>query len=97
MAENQTTREKTDGRGKKRAGLEGKPVISVAEAAEKWGISVRRANQLCQDGRVIGAFKLTPRLWVIPADAPKPDDNRISSKRKPRNHPIKAEESVDEK
>ena len=77
MAENQTTREKTAGRGKNRAGLEGKPIISVAEAAEKWGISVRRANQLCQDGRVIGAFKLTPRLWVIPADAPKPDDNRI--------------------
>ena len=44
MAENQTTREKTAGREKKRAGLEGKPVISVAEAAEKWGISVRRAN-----------------------------------------------------
>ena len=59
-----------------------RPVISVQDAAERWGISVRRANRLCNDGRIVGAYKLTPRMWVIPANAEKPADGRLTPKKK---------------
>ena len=45
--------------------------ISVAEAAEKWGITPRVARGYCETGRVPGAFQ-TGRTWNIPADAEKP-------------------------
>ena len=45
--------------------------ISVAEAAEKWGITPRVARGYCETGRVPGAFQ-TGRTWSIPADAEKP-------------------------
>ena len=59
-----------------------RPVIGVQAAAERWGISVRRANRLCNDGRVAGAYKLTARMWVIPANAEKPADGRLTPKKK---------------
>ena len=49
--------------------------ISVREAAEKWGISVRRVQTLCSNGRINGAVRFG-RSWMIPADAQKPDDPR---------------------
>ena len=45
--------------------------LSVAEAAEAWGISARSVRNYCAQGRVPGAFR-TGRAWNIPADAPKP-------------------------
>lgn len=57
------------------------PVISVNQAAEKWGISRRRVNQLCQDGRVDGAYKLSARGWAIPSDTPKPCDARYGKRK----------------
>lgn len=32
--------------------------ISAQELGEKWGISKRRVNQLCVDGRIPGAQKV---------------------------------------
>ncbi len=49
--------------------------ISVKEAAEKWGVSVRYVQRYCVEGRVAGATKISG-AWVIPADAWKPDDLR---------------------
>jgi len=52
--------------------------ISIAKAAEKWGISTRRIRILCTEGRIPGAYK--PKVyWVIPEDAEKPKDERIKS------------------
>lgn len=45
--------------------------ISVREAAEKWGISMRRVQILCDGGRIPGAARFG-RTWLIPADAKKP-------------------------
>ena len=42
--------------------------ISIQEAVKKWGISERRIQVLCSEGRVQGAFRLG-RAWAIPADA----------------------------
>lgn len=53
-------------------------LITLKEATEKWGISERRIRILCSEGRIEGATKMGP-IWVIPADAVKPGDNRIKS------------------
>ena len=45
--------------------------ISVAEAAEKWGVTPRVARGYCEAGRVPGAFQ-TGRTWNVPTDAEKP-------------------------
>ena len=50
--------------------------INISEAAEKWGISTRRVQVLCKNGRIEGAAKLG-REWVIPATAEKPGDDRF--------------------
>lgn len=39
--------------------------ISAKEVAEKWNISRRRVQILCEEGRIEGAFKLSD-VWVIP-------------------------------
>ena len=52
--------------------------LSIRQTAEKWGISKRRIQVLCTDGRIKGAKKIDSS-WVIPADALKPKDERIKS------------------
>jgi hypothetical protein len=52
--------------------------LSVKQTSEKWGISVRRVNILCSEGRIPGATKIG-FYWAIPADAEKPKDARIKS------------------
>ena len=51
---------------------------SVREMAEKWGITPRRVQILCGEGRVEGAVRVG-RAWVIPSDAKKPKDERVKS------------------
>ena len=50
--------------------------ITANQAAVKWGISQRRVQILCADGRIGGVFKLG-EAWAIPANASKPCDSRI--------------------
>ena len=50
--------------------------ITANQAANKWGISQRRVQILCANGRIEGVFKLG-EAWAIPADALKPSDSRI--------------------
>ena len=49
--------------------------MSAKETAEKWNITRRRVQLLCEQERIEGAFKLSD-VWVIPADAKKPRDGR---------------------
>lgn len=52
--------------------------LSIRQTAEKWGISKRRIQILCSENRIPGAIKID-YSWAIPADADKPDDERIKS------------------
>ena len=52
--------------------------ITIQEAAKKWGISSRRIQVLCFEGRLEGSRKFG-RQWAIPADCSKPIDARIKS------------------
>ncbi len=48
-----------------------KEYITAQEAAKKWGITVRRVQVLCAEGRISGAIKHAS-VWAIPKDAEKP-------------------------
>ena len=52
--------------------------MTLKEAAQKWGLSDRRINTLCLEGRIEGAVKFG-LVWAIPKDAVKPKDERIKS------------------
>ena len=52
--------------------------LSIKQVSEKWGLSTRRINVLCSEGRIPGATKIGC-YWVIPAEAEKPKDARIKS------------------
>lgn len=54
--------------------------MSAAEAATLWGISARMINYYCVDGRIPGAQKIGA-TWIIPKDAPKPEDRRKKGNR----------------
>lgn len=49
--------------------------ITVKEAAEKWGVTVRRVQDLCKRGEIPGALRWE-RTWMIPADATYPSVKR---------------------
>lgn len=52
--------------------------ISAKEAAEKWNISQRRVSVLCSENRIEGAM-MVGNMWIIPSNAKKPLDKRVSS------------------
>lgn len=51
-------------------------MMTVKEAAIRWGITERRVTVLCKEGRIEGAYK-DGRSWRIPFDAEKPTDSRV--------------------
>lgn len=52
--------------------------LSIHQTSDKWGISIRRIQTLCGEGRIPGAIKIGS-YWAIPDDAEKPKDARIKS------------------
>lgn len=52
--------------------------LSVTQTAEKWGISTRRIQILCNEKRIPGAVRIG-YSWAIPDDAEKPADARIKN------------------
>lgn len=64
--------------------------VTAQEMAEKWGVSVRYVQTLCQKGRVAGAVR-RGRDWMIPADALRPADGRTRIA-KSHTEPIRAEQ-----
>ena len=54
--------------------------LSTTQASKKWGISPRRIQVLCAEGRIPGVFRVG-NTWAIPEEAQKPKDARIRSGR----------------
>lgn len=54
--------------------------LSIKQTSDKWGISGRRIQILCVQGRIEGAIKIGS-YWAIPVSAEKPKDERIKSGR----------------
>ncbi len=60
--------------------------LSVAQIAEKWGMSPRRVQALCNEGRITHAQRVGD-FWAIPDNAEKPVDarNKVVNKAKSIN------------
>lgn len=52
--------------------------FTVKEIAEKWGISPRTVQTMCNDGRIVNAVKFG-KVWAIPEGTEKPIDRRVIS------------------
>ncbi len=52
--------------------------INIATAAERWGVTVRRVQELCKKGQIHGATRFG-RAWMIPEEAEKPADGRMKA------------------
>ena len=50
-------------------------LLTTSETADKWNISRRRVSLLCAEGRIEGAIQ-KGKMWLVPADAKKPEDPR---------------------
>lgn len=66
--------------------------LSVAQTAEKWKMSPRRVQVLCNEGRIDGAQRVG-NMWTIPEYATKPSDARkkVNQNRKKINTNISIE------
>ena len=56
-------------------------MLTVKQAAEKWGVSTRRVQMLCKSGDIKGAA-LWERTWMIPDDAKMPsrtDNSKVEA------------------
>jgi hypothetical protein len=60
-------------------------LMTAKEAAALWGISQRRVQVLCDNGRVSGAERLGNDMWVIPNGTPKPLDGRTKMAKRQHN------------
>lgn len=54
--------------------------MTISETAEKWGLSIRRVQTICNEGMIEGVIKFG-REWAIPKNTEKPDDKRIKSRK----------------
>ena len=52
--------------------------LTIQQVAEIWGVSIRRINTLCNEGKIEGAMKFG-NTWAIPKEAEKPVDGRVKS------------------
>ena len=59
-----------------------KGYLSIREEAEKWGVSERRVNQYCAEGRIPGVQRFGTS-WAIPDTANKPGDPRKNKTHEP--------------
>ena len=54
--------------------------MTTKQAAEKWGLSERRLQTICNEGKISGVVKFG-KAWAIPVDAERRVDKRIKSGR----------------
>lgn len=62
-------------------------MMTIQEAAGKWGVSARRIQVLCSEHRIEGAEKFG-KQWAIPANTEKPKDARIRTGRYKKRGPL---------
>ena len=49
--------------------------MTIREASEKWGVSIRCINNMCHNGKIPNA-QMLGRTWAIPSDTEKPTKDR---------------------
>jgi len=67
---------------KRRSAMNG--YVKAEILAERWNVSVRQVQLLCQNGKIEGASKFG-NAWAIPENAPKPTrTGKLKPGRKPK-------------
>lgn len=56
-------------------------MMTVKQAAKRWGIFDTRITKLCREGKILGAIK-DGKSWLIPADTERPIDKRYKKTEK---------------
>jgi hypothetical protein len=51
---------------------------TIKEVAQDWGVTQRRVQILCSDGKIPGVTKFG-RSWAIPIGVERPDDKRVKT------------------
>ena len=51
--------------------------VSAKDKAKEWGISIRRVQKFCGEGRIEGVERFG-KIWLIPKEAQRPADLRFS-------------------
>ncbi len=54
--------------------------MTIKEASDKWGLSVRRVQTLCSEEQIDGAIRFSG-VWAIPSIAKRPVDHRVKTGR----------------
>jgi len=54
--------------------------ITPSEAGMAWGIKERRVQTMCSNGQIAGVVR-KGKMWLIPANTPKPIDGRTKEAR----------------
>lgn len=67
--------------------------LTVAEAADKWGISIRQVQFYCAQDMIPGAVKFG-RAWAIPVKAQKPQDGRYKVPTETQDHIIRSLQTI---
>lgn len=57
--------------------------VTAKEIAERWGVTTRRVQILCEQGKIYGVTRLG-KVWAIPKDAEKPADGRYRRSKEDR-------------
>ncbi len=52
--------------------------LTAAQVAAKWGLTVRQVQNMCSSGKIDDVVREN-RRWMIPVDAVRPDDHRITN------------------
>lgn len=52
--------------------------VTIKEIAPKWGVTRRRVQTLCSEGRIPGATRFGHE-WAIPVDTERPTDGRVTT------------------
>ena len=53
-------------------------IMTTKDAAELWGISIRRVQALCDSGKIPSANKIGD-VWLMPKGTQKPPDGRYKA------------------
>ena len=57
---------------------------TIRQVADEWGVTVRRVQMLCNDGKIPGAIKYG-KSWILPVDVVRPFDKRSLKGRRKDN------------
>lgn len=70
--------------------------MKIDEVAKHWGVSPRRIQALCSEGKIKGAIRFG-RAWMIPKDTQKPIDGRTKASRLDQSNQVFSDLSMPRK